>query len=259
MGLDIYLQRYDDYKSTKEREDKFHEFSEALWESAGGYETVPDEIKLEIEKKCDEYSALLGLDKWGSDNNGSETIQFNSTLYPDHYFKVGYFRSSYNEGGIERILRNLGLPTLSDIFNHVDYLFQPNWKESLYKVTDVIEQLKETGAYRVQDFSPNIFAERDIPTSSFEALQVFLKEQVNHADNKYNYSNIHGDFFMSEPLKVLAILPGKKQFLGERQCIYAITESDNTWYINALEIVKETIEFVLSQENKEQYYLHWSG
>jgi hypothetical protein len=64
---------------------------------------------------------------------------------------------------------------------------------------------------------------------------------------------------MAEPLKVLAMIPGIQTVLGTRPCIYVVTESDNTWYLQALEVVRETIEFVLSQEDKELYYLHWSG
>ena len=43
------------------------------------------------------------------------------------------------------------------------------------------------------------------------------------------------------------------------QLMNAIVEGDNDWYINALEIVKETIEYVLGKDNIDQYYLHWSG
>jgi hypothetical protein len=55
------------------------------------------------------------------------------------------------------------------------------------------------------------------------------------------------------------MIPGIQTVLGTRPCIYVVTESDNTWYLQALEVVRETIEFVLSQEDKELYYLHWSG
>lgn len=113
-------------------------------------------------------------------------------------FKIGYFRSSYNSGGINRVLANMGLPTLDEIMGANDnYVFQPNWKKALENVESVIEQLKTNGAYRVE--------------------------------------------------------------LGERDCTYVVTESDNSWYIQALEIVKETIQYVLNSETEEQYYLHWSG
>jgi len=55
------------------------------------------------------------------------------------------------------------------------------------------------------------------------------------------------------------MIQGKEKIFGERDCVYVVTESDNSWYLQALEIVRETIEYVLSRENKEQYYLHWSG
>ena len=55
------------------------------------------------------------------------------------------------------------------------------------------------------------------------------------------------------------MIPGTFKILNEMSCVYVVTESDNTWYIQALEIVRDTIKYVLSKEDKEKYYLHWSG
>ena len=145
MGLDIYLYRYDNFEKTRQLEENYNSFSEKLWNDAGEYESLTEEQKDEISNKVQEYALSLGLDKWGSPINGMEQLEESHPDYPDHYFKLGYFRSSYNSGGIERILRNLGLPTMDDIFKHKgeDYHFQPNWEESLVRCEEVIEEFKK--------------------------------------------------------------------------------------------------------------------
>lgn len=266
MGLDIYLYRYDNFNDTIEREKKYEEFSEKLWEDTGEYNSISDETKIEIRQKCKEYAESLGLDQYGTDVTNKENIEFDSTLYPNHMFKVGYFRSSYNDGGIERILKNFGLPTLYDIFE-VDssvYQIKPDWESALTNVTKVIEEFKAKGNYRVKPIYAHTLT-NEYPTESKEALELFIKEKEKYEELKrdndgYNYSNSIGEFNFEESEKVIAFIPGECRYIfNDKPCVYKIVEGDNSWYINALEIVRETIEYVLSQENKEQYYLHWSG
>jgi len=258
MGLDIYLYRYSNYEDTIAREKESQEFDDKLWENSGDYDTLTDEQKDSIRQKIQDHARSLGLSKDGSDEMNKECIEIASEKYPDHYFKIGYFRSSYNEGGIERILRNLGLPTMEDIFDHAgeEYRFRPDWEAALDRVTPLIDGLKSRGAYRVHSVSGNIFQESTIKSEK-EALDVFMDKLTKNTD--YNYSCSEGEFSIHEPQKVLAMIRGKSKIFAERDCVYVVTESDNTWYVNALEIIKETIEYVLSKKNKEQYYLHWSG
>jgi hypothetical protein len=261
MGLDIYLYRYDNYEKTRELEEKQSNFDNDMWAEAGDYDSLTEEQKDEARSKIKEHAKSLGLDDWGSDVTNVEQIEESHPLYPDQFFKIGYFRSSYNEGGIERILRNLGLPTMSDIFNHNDeYHFQPNWEESLVRCEEVIEMFKQKGAYRVHHVSNNIFKQPDVHSEK-EALDIFMVElgKKKPGDEGYNYSNSRGEFSFHQPQKVLAMIPGTYKIFNEQPCVYVVTESDNTWYINALEIIRDTIKYVLSKENKEQYYLHWSG
>jgi hypothetical protein len=262
MGLDIYLYRYDNYEKTRELEVKYNDFSTKTWEDAGEYNSLTQEQKDEISQKVKDYSLSLGLDKWGSDETTREQIEEPHPLYPDHYFKIGYFRSSYNAGGIERILRNLGLPTMNDIFKHEgeDYHFQPNWEESLVRCEEVIQMLIEKGPYRVHHVSNNMFNQPKIHSEK-QALDIFIEELNKRKPGVegYNYSNINGEFLFHEPMKVLSMIPGTYEIFNKQPCVYVITESDNTWYIQALEIVRDTIKYVLSRDNREQYYLHWSG
>jgi hypothetical protein len=260
MGLDIYLYQYLDKNMTDVKEKDYEIYSNNLWEQAGKYDDLSQSQKDEIREKCKSYANNLGLDEWGEDKTNKKRIEFDSEKYPEHIFKLGYFRSSYNSSGINKILSNLGVNDLYDIFPHNsdDYVFQPDWEESLKNVNESLEKLKTKSNYRVETITGNIFKSNGISSES-EALSIF-EQELSKDSGEFNYSNINGHFYNFEPSKVLAIMPGKTTFLGkEKECVYVVTQSDNTWYVNALEIVKDTIEWVLSQENKEQYYLHWSG
>jgi hypothetical protein len=259
MGLDIYLYKYQDFEKTQKAEKEYEEFSEKLWEGHE-YDTMAQEVKDEFRAKEKEFAKSLGLDAYGIANEGKECIELPHPDYPDHYFRIGYFRSSYNSGGIERILRNLGLPTMYDIFQKEDeeYAFQPDWQDALTRVTEIISLFKEKGAYRVHTVSANIFSEPDIKSES-AALSAFIDESNREHRFESNYSNKTGEFYIAEPLTVLSIIPGKSTLLRERDCVYVVTGSDNSWYEHALVIIKATCEHVLAQDDKEKYYLHWSG
>ena len=146
MGLDIYLYRYENFEETRRKEDLHSEYYDKLWEEAGEYDSLSEEQKEGIRRKCKEYAISLGLDKDGTDSQNRQRTENDHPDYPDHYFKIGYFRSSYNESGIERILKNMELPTMHDIFDNNDrdeYYVQPNWEKALQKVESVIEEFSK--------------------------------------------------------------------------------------------------------------------
>ena len=70
--------------------------------------------------------------RWGGHGSITEVCE-DSTIDPKHLFKLGYFRSSYNERGIERVMRNINLPGLHDIFGvkGEEYNVRPDWQEAL--------------------------------------------------------------------------------------------------------------------------------
>jgi len=258
MGLDVYLYRYENKPDTDKREKEYDAVSSARWEAAGEYESLSDNKKDELRLKDKELAASLMLDDYGSDKAGKKQIEMDSSVDKDHYFKLGYFRSSYNGGGINNVLKNLGLPTLYEIFSPNDeYCFQPKWDECLVKCQDVIEQLKAKGNYRCFQVSENMFGASGVPQNEKEAMDVFLSELQRSGSDAY--SNIHGEFWLKEPLKIHAIIPGEYTILKKMKCCYVVMEGENEWYIKALEIVKETIQYVLDKPDKDKYWLHWSS
>ena len=262
MGLDIYLYRYENFEETRRKEDLHSEFYDKTWEEVDDYYSLSDQEKEAIRNKTIEYALSLGLDNDGSDRSMYEKVEIDHPDYPDHYFKIGYFRSSYNESGINRILKNMDLPTLDEVFNISDgeYYFQPDWQKALENVESLIVEFQKKGAYRVRAVYPEKFGD-EVPKSEAEALKLF-QEEIDRHEGKcdYNYSNGKGEFSFYRPEKILAMIPGQNRYIfTNRPCTFVVTESDNSWYIQALEIVKETCKLVLSKEDKEKYYLRWSG
>lgn len=270
MGLDVYLYKYENREETERLEKQYSDFSESNWSKAGEYEKLTETQKDELRKEDEDYAKSLGLKRDGDDPR-KECIELPSSKYPDHYFKVGYWRSSYNGGGINRIMANLGLPGLSEIVGRDEddeYVFSPDWQMSLIRVKQAIEALKAKGNYRCFNFSWNGFSDpRECKvTDEQTALAKFLEEQARDNKTMDGYSNSAGEFHFNG-LKVYGIIHGVSEDIVSKiqgrsvslPSAYIITEGENEWYIQALEIVQETIEYVLSQPDVDKYYLHWSS
>ncbi len=74
------------------------------------------------------------------------------------------------------------------------------------------------------------------------------------------FSSREGDFWLGEkPLLVRAAVWGKSYFGGPAP--YLVFEAPDilAWYVEALEIVAETVDWVLAQPDPDCYYMHWSG
>lgn len=263
MGLDVYLYRYENKSETDRIENEYTSKSDKIWADAGDYDSLTQEQKDDCYKKCLSIAQELGLDVHGYDNNNKKRIEINSKLDPDHIFKIGYFRSSYNSNGLNRVLSNMGIYDLNDIFEPDDECsFQPDWAIALETCDKAIKDLESKGNYRCFEISDNMFSPSEC-NSEKQAMDIFLSEKTKESDDSrifHNYSNINGSFYLDGPLKVLAIIPGNKIFMNSKnKCSYIIVDDDNDWYITALKIVKETIEWVLKQDDINKYYLYWSG
>lgn len=268
MGLDVYLKKFEDFESTQQLEASYEEIAERNWQDiqkGRSYEQLTDEEKDSVREKNNALATSMGLDEWGSDSR-VEKIEIPSVRYPDHYFKIGYFRSSYNEGGINRILRNtIGL-TLESIFNTPDeYLFSPDWKLAKSVAEKAISDFRdyiEKSPYRVSTFGFNEFMGMPDVESEASALAKFLEVKEANKSANCAFSNSSGTFFLDKPLEIAAVLTGTQDsYLGRGKipCHYVIYKDDMSWYLQALEIVLETIEWVLAQSDSEKYYLAWSS
>lgn len=213
----------------------------------------------------------------GEEEDVSTQIEEDSAKHPKHLFKVGYFRSSYNGGGLNRVLKNLGVPDLYDIFAVTEegYYVKPNWVESLMRAEEAITKFDEAIALNgsVQVAEEWFFDWwKQGPSNGEEAMKVYLAELAEKKKaNNFGfcaYSNQKGLFYLDAPLKVKAIIKGHSAFnlkkgAGKEPAVYVIFEEDSSWYRQALEIVVETCQYVLENdgtlEKGEEFCLHWSA
>lgn len=284
MGLDVYLKKFQDYDRTQRLEAEYEARSEANWKALGKeYEQLSDDEKEATRAKNAVLARELGLDEYGSDAAGVEKIEHPSRKYPEHYFKVGYFRSSYNSGGINTVLRNSVGKDLYDIFGRErddEYNFRPDWRAARANAIEVLEAYRTAnsrtnGAVRVEALSfDNLFGIHDgAATDEQAALELYAKQcereqnRTHPREEKCNwYSNRAGDFYFGEPMKVKAIIRGTRRaiFRGDvLPAFYVILEAqsdgEKDWYEQALEIVIETCEWALDQSDNDKLYLAWSS
>lgn len=275
MGLDVYLYRitdkqkhanwkkaYLEYESRADKEN-LDEDAERELRLELGLEPDPDEVY--TEENC-RWPHLFGKPVPWYDCPWEQPLGIDSTIDPDHMFKIGYFRSSYNESGINYILRDRIGIDLYEIFGASDdgEDFYPDWTAARARageaLLDLRRSVEETDGVRVARLY--LCPEGGVKDGA-EALKVFMKIKRSHEGTDYNFSNRAGHFFFHKPYTLLAILPGKDSFFGS--CCYAVFKTENEertwwgWYITALKIVIETCDYVLASDDPSSFYMSWSG
>lgn len=277
MGLDVYLYRYENKAAVDKTKALYEKSTEALWKKIcgdGKYEEVPEAKKKEYAREKKKVVAKLGTDEWGTPP-GEVKVELDSKKFPEHMFKIGYFRSSYNGGGIERVVGNMTGKALYWIFeNPKEYEFQPNWARAMSRAEEALAALKEKianeGAFRISFHSANPFAGgKDIQRSEEDALKAFYNVFNNEKKEKKPspledegrnwFGNSVGEFYLGKKgIEVVAIIPGMGY--GNAQGVYVVTKDDGIqWYVEALEVVVETCQWVLDQKDQKKYWVHWSS
>jgi hypothetical protein len=276
MGLDVHLYKYEDHDAATKAWEAVEAETNRIWKEVcgdGAYDSIPEEKKKKYRALAKEAHLKLGFieTEYYYSAQGETQVELNSTKYPDHLFKVGYFRSSYNDGGIDRVLEtSIGetLYTLFNVTNDTPYEFQPDWNHARANVVAAIEKFKTylatKGAYRAYKVERNMFSNENGPTSEKEALDIFHKCLESHKDDKSefggSFTNKDGDFSLMEPVKVFAMIPGTDTVLGERDCVWVVYKNNYMdSYLVSLEIVLETCDYVLASGEVEKFWLRWSA
>lgn len=264
MGLDVYLYKCPNRAVADEAERKHEEFSELAWSKHERYEDFSEEEKADARKMVDEFNATIGIVDY---QHVSRTkIELPSEKYPDHYFKIGYFRSSYNDSGINSVMRRIGLSDLYDLFEtdgqNTDGVH--DWEACRVRVVDAIEKYKAhlaspIGRFDVMDIDGFEYGKIKNQSEALSAFSLQFDRWAAESETRDRdaYSNRGGTFF-PDGIKIYGVLPGVSKY-GGRPVYIAYETEGREWYIQALEIVLETIDYILAQPDKEQYYLSWSG
>lgn len=279
MGLDVSLYHCTNIKKFEELEKIEETLRDAVWESIpGDWKDWTDEQKDSCNQQCADISRAT-TDKLIVDDALLTPICEDSKLDPEHIFKLGYFRSSYNDGGINSHLFDRGFNTLYDIFPNCEndgYYIEADWENALKETQSII---KAYGDYLENDPTAKVYASVEyfrLPSLSREeelnrseglsrkrAMDVYreklkeIKESPWLSTHCQAFSDKIGVWFPNG-LKLYGIL------LFSNGIVYihdggGVIEGKEDFYLTALKIVEETIQFVLDQEDPQHYYLGWSG
>jgi hypothetical protein len=254
VGLDCYLYHLADPEAKKVAVARYRERIAPLWNTEP---TTPVEVireRARIECATDEYGEYMG----------EQRIDVPSIRYPDHLFKVGYFRPSYNEGGFDHVMRDYGLPDLDTLFAVPEHAGEvhPDWPACKIRVDSALAALREVAASDAGCYS--VCSVRDMHTAfddTAAALAAFRVQLCRKRDPLMeNYSSREGDFWLGDnPPKVRAVMWVKSHF-GDPHPVLVYEAADRLkWYVEAMEVVAETVDWVLAQPDPEHYYFHWSG
>lgn len=264
MGLDVYLYRYEDYEATKALENEADAYSTQLWNEAGKTygENIPADIQDQLSANTKEWNEEHGLDEWGEVKSVvKQSIKLPSTRWPDHLFKIGYFRSSYNDSGFNPVVKNLIGKDLYWIFqvDRDDYHVRPDWRAALERANQLADELVAQPQIGAFDVSPtNLFDPKPADIDEAAAIKTYL-EQAARDQSPFggSWSNKDGHFFPNKPLRVLALVNGVDCF--NRPAIIVVHEKDLSSYVESARIVVETCQYVLDTGEPEKHVLHWSG
>ena len=262
MGLDVYLKHSTDRAGELAKQTAAEEFSQAAWDKAGDYEHLSDAQKETVRSAIKAYNDANDLDDYGSSNK-IETIEIDSKIHPDNMFKIGYLRSSYNSGGINSVLKRIGCPDLYDIFEPGDdYYVTVDWVQAQARAQIALDRLREYMSTEMAAYDVIEVNGYDPVTSKEEALALLKEELGRKSTFGGGYSNRAGDWF-PEGLQIVGAVPGKPSFMGH-PTYYLFTKSTEAggnfkWYLEALEVTKEMIDYVLAQPDTDNYFLSWSA
>ncbi len=272
MGLDIYLEKCADFDAMRAAQSAAESEIEALFEGVE-YDKLSKPEREALREKQKAIELKHGLTGEYGRFHLAERIERDSAKHPEHLFKVGYFRSSYNGSGFNAVMERKGLPTLYDILKpeaNDEYYVRCDWR----RVKALVDRALLAYAAMQQDLrsrvdamkvQANLFDPDHGPRSEKEALDIAVRELQEASTRGHGYSCKDGEFH-PQGIKVLALLPGKDVMFGEghsRPCTYVVYETermgDNDWYLQALQVLQETVDTVLADPHPEHFYLVWSS
>lgn len=214
----------------------------------------------------------MGLDVYLYDA-GESVEEVKSDKHPDHLCNKTYLRSSYNDAGFNKVVRDLTGKDLWWVFEEVlggddhnlpDTAYDGTpvnvkaWLTARSRAVELLNHLKECGNIRVCSHSPtNIFKPEAKSVDSEKALEIYREHLDSHANREspYSYSNGKGLFLCEgDELTVHALINGKDA-LGQ-PTVHIIYSADISWYIEAAEVVVEFIDHALSMEEPGIVWSH---
>jgi hypothetical protein len=229
MGLDVYLCRFSELDTAKIA--LYSQKCNQLTLNSSQYNNPTSPlVQKEVAELSERYLQLsleIGLpsdiDKQIQQNE--QQVELPSVKYPQEY-RIGYWGSGYGGGGIDTILKTTIGSGLYDAFPEAKgkgtYL-KPDWDRSLQILQDMLSKFQSKG----------------------------FEDQ--------NFLYVTG-FSIELGLNFVSTLtpssPEKQALLTELEDCFTPQSQFND-YVKELEVMIETVEYVLVQSDREQYVLCW--
>lgn len=215
------------------------------------------------DKDREEYKRLKSIILFQNQMEKEFTLSGEKEVSPAKYewFERGCFKSEQRPDGYDWYLRRMGVDCAYDIFQISEYdynfpFYTVNWDLALEKVIQAQKQFDEYIHSSMVDLDVINFSNKKdaLTASSFDAIKTCHefrnKMKLDCPGECHLLSGVH---FTGTPLKVHAILQGKNT-------TYIVTDRDmDRLYIykQYLEVIRDTITFVLSQHDpNNDWYLH---
>lgn len=198
-------------------------------------------------------------------------VELPSVRFPDHLFKVGYWRSSYNHSGFDHVMcERLGADaTLAAIAGATDDSYEhfPDWYAIIERAKDVKERWIAAGksvADQLRVIETMLVGPNSGDAYPYDSERELLDEVAGEiADDKDAFLSAYHSgkkSFFRDGIPVVAVALVKRRFGGTALALVSKVSSEHLdWYTQALDIVIETAEYVLAQDDPSEWYLIWSG
>lgn len=277
MGLDISLYRFDiDIDAyvvmEEEVERRLNEFyknwPQGTWQL--------EEFKAAHKKHLEKEEGRIGwaLSEYGEIIGCKTEVNEPSALHPDHLFKIGYLRSSYNSGGFNSVMRVQGVPDLYSVFEPDDERYvQPDWEKARERAVEGRKMWLEVEPLRV--LRENFIKPSDMPNAQpvteEEAVAAVREKQRQRAaltEEQRQERELFGAMFSNWQgffapggwtVDVRGLFIGRGMFGPEAMLVYAVSDEERDHYTQSWDIIIENIEYVLGQDEPSRYALGWSA
>ena len=214
-------------------------------------------------KRLFDVYTKLGVDWNGMDTANSERIEMPSETMTEHDFKVGTFPIGNDDmGTFGGMLSGLGLPGVIELFppsRSVDagmqrsYVF-PDWTTSFDNLVDLQGEVRRrtvlsadgrmTALMSVELPLRNPLEDQIVVKSKVDAIDMTM--QIARTTSRDIQQSKVGSFYNARTLAVRSIIHG---MYG----VFVTYEEDVTDHFNAIKIMRETVEYVISQDHTEEY------
>ena len=271
MGLDVCLYKYmgfntieQDYRELEKHNEVFEDiYTKTRQELVGAVSyselepeqinNIKNKVRVRLSQHIEKNNFPFSVGEYGDVNINSQQIEMDSKLYPEHMFKIGYMRSSYNASGFNSYIREIIGHDLYWVFDVKDeYIIKPDWEKAKIRIGVLIDQLGMDPGYSVLRVSlDNLFLNDSLSlkenkaTAERDTLNRFMKI----IENNTNKNDFNEDGFQIWPSEKTLLAVLKEGFVspvilirGEDGKYSVLNKKDKSYEKEAIKIYEKEME-----------------